>query len=654
MASFLSQVVSQTLQQHPHFLQLTFVVPSQRACVFLKDEIVKQNTKTTFLPAIVSIEEFIQELAKMEMADTVRLLFEFYDVYKNTIPKENVESFDDFLQWATIALQDFNEIDSHLVNSKALFSTLYDIKRLKSWFKEQPPSAMAVNHLKLFENLHLLYQKFNERLTQQKVGYQGFVYKKAVENLSSFIKNTKNHTVFVGFNALNTSEEYIFQELLLHKKASVYWDAPKSLLATKNEAGNFLRKHKSTWKYYQKHPFLLTEEKKSTPQNIQTIGIAKNVGQAKYVGELLAKKSNFRDTAWVLADENMLPIALQSIPKNVESINITMGYPLKDVPLAYLFQGFFKMHLYKQNEKSDTFYYKNVLELLQHPYLYKIEEKCLKIASKIKQENQLFVSYDYLKKAGLQWASLFSDFKNTEAVIEQLLQVLDALKDKTEGLEKEFVYRFINVFNQLKTLHKKYQHIKNTKTLAVLYDQLLRSEKLSFRGEPLEGLQLMGMLETRTLDFSTVIVSSVNEGVLPVGKSESSFIPYDVKRHFNLPTYQEKDAIFSYHFQRLLQRANEVYLLYNTETDGYGSGEKSRFLTRMLIENPLLKSEAVDTLVEEKKDEILSVQKTPEVLERLQEIFEKEGISPSALSNYIYCPITFTSNEYCELKKMLR
>lgn len=651
MTSFLSQVVFEVLQQHSNFLHLTFVVPSQRARVFLREEIIKHNTKTTFLPSIVSIEEFIQELAKIEIVDTTHLLFEFYDVYKNVLSKENVEPFDSFLQWATIALQDFNEIDSHLVNNKALFSTLYDIKRLKIWFKDQPLSSMAMNHLKFFEHLHLLYKKLNEKLLQQKVGYQGFVYKNAIKNLPSFIKTNNKHIVFVGFNALNASEESIFKELLLHKKASVYWDAPKSILAAENEAGFFLRKYKNTWNYYQKHPFLFVDGKeKEQQQNINIIGVAKNVGQIKYIGELLSKQSEFKKMAWVLADENILPIALQSIPKNVESINITMGYLLRDVPLSFLFKAFFKMHFYQQNEASKTFYYKSVLDLLQHPYMYKIDNKCLEVASKIKRENRLFVSYEYLKKTELKWTSLFSDFKNPNEIINQLLAVLNALKEKTQGLEKEFVYRFIAVFNQLQTLNKKYQHIKNGKTLALLYEQLLQSEKLSFRGEPLEGMQLMGMLETRALDFSTVIISSVNEGILPTGKTENSFIPYDVKRHFKLPTYQEKDAIFSYHFQRLLHRAKNIYLLYNTETDGYGSGEKSRFLTQLLIKNPALTSTTINTFVEEKKEAPFSVEKTPEMLTRLQEIFEKEGISPSALSNYIYNPITFYEQRVLRIK----
>lgn len=651
MTSFISKVVSNTLKNHTNLASITFVLPSQRACLFLKNELQKHNSKTQFLPEIVSIEHFIEDLSGIKVVENVKLLFELYSVYKQCIPSENIESFESFLQWANIALHDFNEIDSHLVNSKALFATLYDIKRLNTWFKNKPASKMATNHLKLFERLHLLYQKFSEQLKIQQVGYQGFAYKKAVEKLPFFIKNNNQHIIFAGFNALNKAEELIFQELLNNEKASVYWDVHSSYFDTKNEASWFIKKYKNEWKYYQKNPFLWIDNELPNNQNIQITGVAKNVGQAKYIGELLLQQSSFEKTAYVLADENTLPITLQSIPKNVKNINVTMGYPLKNIPLAEFLQSFFELHLNRKTESSKKFHYKNVLEILKHPYFYKIDEKGREIASEIIKENKLFISQKYLKNKGLSFISFFSEIDNISQTLDKIISFLTRLKEETNGIEKEFCYTFIEVFKLLQTLDKNYGYIKDLKTLFIFYEQILRSEKLSFQGEPLAGLQIMGMLETRALDFENVFISSVNEGVLPAGKTENSFVPYDVKRHFKLPTYQEKDAIFSYHFQRLLQRAKNIFLLYNTETDGYGSGEKSRFLTRMLIENDSIKKTTIGSKTQIEKQSEITIQKTPEVLNRLREVFEKEGISPSALSNYVYNPIGFYEQRVLGVKE---
>jgi len=224
------------------------------------------------------------------------------------------------------------------------------------------------------------------------------------------------------------------------------------------------------------------------------------------------------------------------------------------------------------------------------------------------------------------------------------------LKQYAVGVEKEYLYRFYTVFQQLETLNKTYNHITDLKTLALFYNQILQNEKLFFQGEPLQGLQLMGMLETRALDFETVIITSVNEGILPAGKNESSFIPFDAKKHFGLPTYQEKDSIFSYHFQRLLQRTNNIYLIYNTETDGYGSGEKSRFLTQLEINNPTITKTIISPNVQHLEFPLIQIKKTAEVLKKLKKVFTK-GISPSALATYIYNPIRFYEQKVLEIKE---
>jgi hypothetical protein len=653
MDSFLSKVVDDVTAKDIQLENLVFILPSQRACVFLREEIINRATSSFFLPKIIGIENYIQELADIKLIDNTQLLFEFYSIYKENLPKETVESFEVFSQWATVALHDFNELDSYLVNSKDFFASLRDVKKLEQWFQDKTPSQLALNYLEFFEHLAILYDSLYEKLKNNKFGYQGLIYREATDNLEYYINNIEDkHIVFVGFNALNKSEEYIFQELLNANLATIYWDATQVIINNSNEAGVFLRKYKSEWSYYKEHPFLWIDNNLREKKNIEFVGAPKNITQIKYAGELLSTLENYDKTALVLANENLLTLTLNSLPNTVKKINITMGYPLKDIPVSNLFDKLFKLHLNQQkfNKVNEgVFYFKDVLNLLNDPFLNKLNGNILqKIILKVKSENSIFLSLEslksYISKEEVEelsiCLSLFNFSRNINSIIKQCSNLIIQLKSYVEGVDKEYLYRFYNVFQQLETLNTSYNHISDLKTLTLFYKQILQNEKLSFQGEPLQGLQLMGMLETRALDFETVIITSVNEGILPGGKNDNSFIPFDVKKYFGLPTYQEKDAIFSYHFQRLLQRAKNVYLIYNTETDGYGSGEKSRFLTQLEISNPAIKKTIISPKVQRFKEVKNQIVKTPEVIQKLKDVFTK-GISPSALATYIYNPISF-------------
>ncbi|REE83554.1 PD-(D/E)XK nuclease superfamily protein [Lutibacter oceani] len=662
MKSFISKVVEDISSKNSNLNKLVFVLPSQRACLFLKKEIINRASSSLFLPKIVSIENYIQELADINLIDNTQLLFEFYSIYKKELSQDIVEPFETFSQWATIALHDFNEIDSYLVNSEDFFANLRDLKKLDHWFQDKTPSKLALNYLQFFEYLNLLYNALYETLKVNKFGYQGLIYREATENLEYYINNDPDkQVVFVGFNALNKAEETIFQELLNNNIATVYWDTSEAFLNKDNEAGVFLRKYKRNWTYYKNHPFLWIDDSELIDKNIEFIGAPKNITQIKFVGELMSKFDNFNKTALVLADENLLSLTLNSLPNTVKNINITMGYPLKDIPVSNLFDKLFKLHLNQQkfNKVSqEQFYYKDILNLLNDPFLNKLEGELLqKIISKVKTENNIFLSLktlkNYIDDVDLEQLSIiFSLFKfsdNVNDVIKQCSSLINELKNLVDGVDKEYLYRFYMLFQQLETLNSQYNHISDLKTLTIFYNSLLKSEKLSFQGEPLQGLQLMGMLETRVLDFETVIITSVNEGVLPGNKNENSFIPFDVKKHFGLPTYKEKDAIFSYHFQRLLQRARKVYLIYNTETDGYGAGEKSRFLTQLEIKNPTIKKTIISPKVQLEEDVLIEIEKNSDIIKSLKEVFT-QGISPSALATYIYNPVSFYEQKILKIR----
>jgi len=662
MDSFISKAIKDVISKNSTIKNCVFVLPSQRACVFLKKELVEHTTSSFMLPKIISIENYIQELADINLIDTTQLLFEFYSIYKENLAQELIEPFETFSQWATTALHDFNEIDSYLVNSKDLFSNLKDVKKIDYWFQDKTPSKLAVNYLQFFEHLNTLYNLLYKKLKKNKFGYQGLIYREAVDNLEYYIKNNREkHIVFIGFNALNKAEEVIFQELLNNNLASIYWDSNPSLFNNSNEAGVFLRKYKKEWAYYKKAPFLWIDETVLEAKNIEFIGAPKNITQIKYAGDLLSKLENYQNTALVLADENLLALTLNSLPNSVKNINITMGYPLKDIPFSNLFDKLFKLHLNQQKFNKQTqcqFYYKDVLNLLNDPFLNKLHGEILqKIVAKLKSENTIFLSKKAIEecisnseiKQLDQVLLLFTFSSDVNTIIKQCSNLINVLKNYVDGVDKEYLYRFYTVFKQLETLNISYNHISNLKTLTQFYNQLLNNEKLAFQGEPLKGLQLMGMLETRALDFETVIITSVNEGVLPGSKNDNSFLPFDVKKYFKMPTYQEKDAIFSYHFQRLLQRAKNVYLIYNTESDGYGAGEKSRFLTQLEINYPSIKKTIINPKVQKHEEVLLKIEKTPEVISKLQAVFTK-GISPSALATYIYNPISFYEQKVLEIR----
>ncbi len=649
MQSFLSNVIDDILSKKRSITEYTFILPSKRAGIFLKHEIKKKSKEALIFPKIISIEDFIDELSSIHLLDNTTLLFEFYSVYQNVTDPKYIDDFDSFTKWATIVLQDFNEIDRHLVDTDHIFSYLRDINQLEKWSLEKE-TRIIKNYFEFFERLELYYSNLTQVLLSKQYGYQGLQYRQAVENLNTYIETSNDQLLFIGFNALNKAEETIFQELLQNDMALIYWDAD-AFYFENNQASSFLKKYSKIWPYYKKNKFNWIQENFQEPKQIRIIGTPKNNTQLKYVGELLSRSSSsdFQNTALVLADETLLPLTLNSLPKEVGSINITMGYGLMNMPIAQLFDVLLKLHVNaKVTALGSTFYYKDVLRVLNHSSIKGIASS-EHLINEIVKNNYIFIDHSILSnlidtidtKGSILF--LFSNWsQNVDKALENCIVLLNTLERHTESiLEKEFLFKLRTIFQQIIGLNNHYGYIKNIKTLQQFYNQLLSFEKLSFKGQPLSGLQLMGMLETRVLDFETVILTSVNEGILPAGKSDNSFIPFDVKKEVGLPTYQEKDAIFSYHFYRLLQRAKNIYLLYNTENDQYGSGEKSRFITQLEMNRPediqqyIVSPKLVNSKLTKK-----IVPKNDAIFERLK-ILAQKGLSPTALTTYMYNPIDF-------------
>ena len=606
MQTFISETIDDILIKQPSFEDCVFILPSQRAGVFVKDTF-KKKIVTGFLPEIKTIESFVSEISEITKADSIQLLFHFYSIYCEI--EKHPDTFDVFSSWASVVLQDFNEIDQYLINSDDIFTYLRDIQRMKKWsvrgeFKE---TELIKDHLIYMEKLGVYYSKFYLFLLEKKVGYQGFMYREATKKVYQFLeKNSHKKFFFIGFNALNKAEETLFKIILDNQISEIYWDIDCTFFDGAHSAGSFIRKYKKEWSYFEKNELKVISNNFNSKKNIEIIGTPKNISQLKYAGEILEKFDNHESTALVLGDESLLSVALNSIPKNVSGINITMGYPLQNVPTSQLISSIFQLFITQdtlQKSASNKFYYKDVIRFFKNSVIYQLvkgntSETVLTIENNISKQNNTFIDVStiesYLKPLDKKNSSLlqniFKPFITVEDFMIRILNLLDGAKDHVSVLEKEYLYRFHNAFNQLINLNKTKKYFQNIKTIYQFYKRIIANEKLSFQGEPLNGLQLMGMLETRVLDFENVIITSVNENIIPSSATQNSFIPFDVKVQFGLPTYREKDAIYSYHFFRLLQRAKNVYLLYNTENDTFGGGEKSRFISQLeLIKTPLTK-----------------------------------------------------------------
>lgn len=667
MQTFISETLDDILSTQSSLKDCVLILPSQRAGVFVKNELRKKITHG-FLPEIFTIEKFVEKISQIKSGDTIQLLFDFYKIYCEV--ENDPDTFDVFSSWAFVALQDFNEVDQYLVNSQDIFTYLRDIQRLRKWsvkgeFKE---TELIKDHFKFMESLGSYYRKFYDFLIAKKTGYQGLLYREATHKVDSFLEQQVDQKFFfIGFNALNKAEEFLFQKFLATNRADVYWDIDRAFFESNHAAGSFIRSYKTQWKYYENRDLKMVASHFSNPKKIEVIGATKNIAQLKYAGEILESFESFESTALVLGDESLLSVALNSIPKKVNSINITMGYPLQNVPTSQFVVSIFQLFINQEKlQKADTneFYYKDVIRFFKNPIVYQLIQKhdpelIFHIQSVISNENRSFLTGDLIvsyfaeldKEVSELLATVFSPINTVEEFINRILHFIEAVRDDVTVLEKEYLYRFYTAFTQLKNLNNTHGYFQSIKTLFIFYRRIVSAEKLSFQGEPLRGLQLMGMLETRVLDFENVIITSVNESIIPSNSTQNTFIPFDVKLQFGLPTYKEKDAIFSYHFFRLLQRAKNVYLLYNTESDSYGSGEKSRFISQLELIRSDINTSFLNQKVVTQKRELQEIHKHPSVLKKLEELAQK-GISPSAIANYLYNPIAFYKDKILGIREL--
>lgn len=650
MLTFLEETLQHIQQKQEDLSNCIFILPSKRAGGFLKNFLRKQTKKTVFLPKIISVEELIQELSGLEIIDPTELLFKSYEVYKNTTTHKEKESFDVYSSWAITLLNDFNEVDRYLLDPKKFFGYLESIKSLERWNVSSEKSSFVTNYLEFWKQLPQFYDTLKEKLINQGIAYQGLVYREAVRNTEHYLQaHTSLQHIFIGFNALNTAEQQIIQAFLETGHNDIYWDADKVFVDNrKHSASFFFRNYIKEWNYFKTNPAHFISNKYGTPKNIISVACSKNSAQLKYTGQLLQGYSpeKLNKTAIVLADEALLLPLLHSLPENVTQVNVTMGAALKNFPVAVFFESWLSLH--KRDPLS--FYFRDVLKILGSPIAAQLLDNQYSI-SRITQQNRSHYTLDQILEISVENdAEILSLlFRSLEDAPQKALTVFDKIiqklrkKDVSYVIEKVVLHKLYSIIEELKALSKKYNHLANLTTLQELFIELIAVTTIDFKGEAFQGLQIMGVLETRVLDFENIILLSVNEGVLPSGKSNASFITYDLKKQFKLPSYIEKDAIYTYHFYHMLHRAKDITLLYTNFTEGLNSGEKSRFILQLEIEGHpqhTFTEQRVSPKVSIQQNLLKTIDKTEKVQERLKDI-AKKGFSPSALTSYIRNPIDF-------------
>ena len=662
MPTFIAEITREILSCGTDLKDVALVVPGRRAGLFFRREIVRQGGRATFLPRIYTIEDLGEKLSRLQSIDNIPLLFEFYQAYLDTVAPDDREPFDVFARWGQTLLADFNDIDRYMLPPEAVFATLQDVEHIEDWDPADPISPLMARHKNFWHLAEKLYHTLRQRLLGQGKGYAGMIARRAAENLSrsTEILQDGRSWVFAGFNALSRSEDEIVKHFVREKDAHVYYDGDKYYMDNpRHSAGTFLRRAKDDamlGKNFKWDGDFLSARKK-----LRLIGVPKRVAQAKAAAEILkdmvADDYSLENTALVLADESLLIPALSSLPGEIPAVNVTMGYPLSGLPSAGLADGLLALYATPGKLRLKGYYYKDVLSLLRQNicsvWLTEdgtdyAENICRKIVrNDIVDFRPEKLGGELPESIRTKIELLFPEAPGTPPdVCRRILSIVDSARQSAEGMDdltREYLFKLSGVFSTLCDYMEQYPYIENLSTLAGFYRQGISRQKIDFYGEPLEGLQLMGLLETRLLDFKNLILTGVNEGVLPAGRSDNSFIPYDVKRHFNLPTYSEKDAIFSYHFFRLLQRAENVTIIYNTEQGDLGQVEPSRFLLQLKHDfkdrwdiSELSLSFGTPSL----PPRTISRPKSTLAQERIRDILSR-GISPSTLNMYLCNPMEF-------------
>jgi CRISPR/Cas system-associated exonuclease Cas4 (RecB family) len=673
MNKFLQNVASYLLDKYKNDLsEVTVVFPNRRAGLFFQKYISQLIEKPLFSPQILTITDLVSSFSDLKSDDNYSLVVDLWETFTNVTSID--ENIDDFFYWGEMLLSDFNDIDKYLVDAQRLFKNIESLKEidlgldflteeqilfLSSFWKnmlEVRSSADKNNFLNSWNQLFKVYTSFREKLKKEGRAYEGMVYRGMVDNLELNASEWESRKMaLIGFNALNNCEKKLFR-FLKKRQTDFFWDYDQYYLSSKYHEASFFMVS-NLLEFPMPSGFSISDNNFLELKNIDLIAVPGFSGQAVFASHWLNENktivtSDFDNTAIVLCDESLLTPMLNSLPQMVGEVNITMGFPLKNSPVFSLLKGLIDIDRNSRKNSNGIlqFYYRNVLALLNHPLLKtKLGDFPDSLNEKIQKENKIYLNLLDLSDNEL----LISISKLPENAIDSkeyfqkiVIQLFSEISED-DKLTKETLYQFYLLLNRVHDSLFKIQ-LNGGKSISkkLFYQLLLRStERLSipFEGEPLCGMQIMGFLETRCLDFENLIILSFNDDKLPGNPNQHSFIPYSLRKGFDLPVIEHRNAMYSYYFYRLIQRAKHVTLVYDSRTDGLSRGEVSRYATQ-------IKYEAKHLTITEKQaifnfdsfeNQSIDVVKKVTIQKKLESVLTSKIISPTMLNTYIDCKLKF-------------
>ena len=622
----------------------TLILPGKRPAVFIK-RILSQKNYNGILPKFQTIDELISEISGLQVISGIPLWLFAYKVYQQVDSRETLQNF---LKWFPTILKDWDDILKFSEGDKAVLDFMLSDERIKNWGELLGEDKPHRKNLNFWQRINHFLPLLKSKLLDEGLATSGMIHEKVKSTIENFAQSTDTNFVFCGFNAFTPVEEKLVKNLLQWDKAKCFFQADSYYLKDKRqEAGKFLREHQHWKEFNDSRPFNWITSHFSESKNIKVFEVSGNIAQTKLLPTILADlrehNPQLSNTAVVLMDENLLPPTLESLQHLVKSLNITMGFPLKNLSFSVAMKKLF--YLQKQLEKSSSSYYHaDIIPLLEELPAKKEDEAIIKnFLSQVQERNLVYLSKALFIEllGGLSYFTLLLKPDSTPQYLDLLIDFCKTSKESTKSdIDYENITSFEKAFVSLKNQLHQYNFLFDVTTLEVLINQLVSTETIDFEGEPLSGLQVMGLLETRLLNFENVIMLSVNEGKLPLGRSQNTYLPFDVRKNFGMNTFLENDSIYAYHFYRLIQEAKNVYILFNGLASGGNTGEKSRFVTQIEMESGHdIQNFVVDSSSEPVPQELISMEKTPVVLERLE--LWKEKVSPSHLNAYLYNPLDF-------------
>ena len=673
METFLKQVAHDLYNKtEGNFTKVAIVFPNKRASLFFNEYLAQESDRPIWSPTYVSISELFRQSSDLSIADPIKLVCDLYKVFQKATGSK--ETLDDFYFWGEMLIADFDDADKNMADTHALFSNLKDLNELMDnydFLEEGQKEALSqffhnfsinqVTELKqrfisIWNVLGDIYAEYKALLESQSIAYEGMLYRQVIEQLDVEVL-PYNKYIFVGFNVLNKVEHTLFKKLNEAGKAMFYWDYDTFYLnKTPHEAGEFIRRNLRDFPSELPASFF---DNLNQPKEVTFIESPTENGQVRYLPQWIRENltSQEKETAVVLCNEALLQPVLHALPDNVKHINITMGFPLSQTPAYSFVNALMELHTSGYNPNNGRYLFAEVISVLKHPYTRQLSPEAEKLEQTLTRDNRFYPLPSELKqdnvlellftprRNNLDLCSMLSEALKEVAVIYQ--QQAASHSDAFDQLYRESLFKTYTLVNRFHTLIESKELNVQAGTFQRLLTRVMSSSSIPFHGEPAIGMQVMGVLETRNLDFRHLIMLSVNEGQLPKAGGDSSFIPYNLRKAFGMTTIDHKIAVYAYYFYRLMQRAEKVTLVYNTATDGINRGELSRFMLQFLIEwgYPVLRKQLEAAQSPQDSTPII-IEKTPDVMERMKSVFDirnnpKALISPSALNCYLDCPLKF-------------